>query len=68
MKEPIIERTMKPLPAPFEEFEEFSTPMQEFFELVARRPFETENRVKLGTGAQGKRARAVFLFLNSSYA
>ena len=40
MKEPIIERTMKPLPAPFEEFEEFSTPMQEFFELIARRPFE----------------------------
>ena len=40
MKESIIERTMKPLPAPFEEFEEFSTPMQEFFDLIARRPFE----------------------------
>lgn len=40
MKESIIERTMKPLPVPFEEFEEFSTPMQEFFDLVARRPFE----------------------------
>lgn len=40
MKESIIERTMKPLPVPFEEFEEFSTPMQEFFDLIARRPFE----------------------------
>jgi len=40
MKESIIERAMKPLPVPFEEFEEFSTPMQEFFDLIARRPFE----------------------------
>lgn len=40
MKESIIERTMKPLPLSFEEFEEFSTPMQEFFDLIARRPFE----------------------------
>ena len=40
MKESIIERTMKPLPAPFEEFEEFSTPMPDFFDLIARRPFE----------------------------
>jgi HSP20 family molecular chaperone IbpA len=40
MKESIIEKSMKPLPVPFEEFEEFSTPMQEFFDLVARRPFE----------------------------
>lgn len=40
MKESIIERTMKPLAVPFEEFEEFSTPMQEFFDLIARRPFE----------------------------
>ena len=40
MKESIVERTMKPLPVPFEEFEEFSTPMQEFFDLIARRPFE----------------------------
>ena len=40
MKESSIEKTMKPLPTPFEEFEEFSTPMQEFFDLIARRPFE----------------------------
>ena len=25
---------------PFEEFEEFTTPMREFFDLIARRPFE----------------------------
>jgi len=40
MKESIIERTRKPLPASFEEFEDFSTSMQEFFDLIARRPFE----------------------------
>ena len=39
MKESIIEtRGFKPVP--FEEFEEFTTPMQEFFDLIARRPFE----------------------------
>ena len=41
MKEPIIEtKGYKPLPTPFEEFEEFTTPMQEFFDLIARRPWE----------------------------
>lgn len=41
MKDPIVEtKTYKPIPVPFEEFEEFTTPMQEFFDLVARRPFE----------------------------
>jgi HSP20 family molecular chaperone IbpA len=41
MKEPIIEnKGYKPIPVPFEEFEEFTTPMQEFFDLIARRPFE----------------------------
>ena len=40
MKESIIERIRKPLPASFEEFEGFSAPMQEFFDLIARRPFE----------------------------
>lgn len=27
-------------PVPFEEFEEFTTPMREFFDMIARRPFE----------------------------
>jgi HSP20 family protein len=41
MKESIIEtKGYKPIPVPFEEFEEFTTPMQEFFDLIARRPFE----------------------------
>ena len=39
MKEPIIE-TKGFKTVPFKEFEEFTTPMQEFFDLVARRPFE----------------------------
>jgi HSP20 family protein len=41
MKESFIEtKSYKPIPTPFEDFEEFTTPMQEFFDLVARRPFE----------------------------
>ena len=39
MKETIVE-TKAYKPIPFEEFEEFPTPMQEFFDLIARRPFE----------------------------
>jgi HSP20 family protein len=41
MKDPIIEtKGYKPLPIRFEEFEEFTTPMREFFDLIARRPWE----------------------------
>lgn len=41
MKESIVEtKNYRPLPVPFEEFEEFTTPMQEFFDTIARRPFE----------------------------
>jgi HSP20 family protein len=39
MKESIVE-TKSYKPVPFEEFEEFTTPMQEFFDVIARRPFE----------------------------
>lgn len=39
MKEPII-KTNGLKPVPFEEFEECTTPMQEFFDMIARRPFE----------------------------
>ena len=40
MKEPIIEtKGYKPI-TPFEEFEEFTTPMREFFDMIARRPWE----------------------------
>ena len=41
MKEPIIEnKAYKPIPVPFEDREEFTTPIEEFFDLIARRPFE----------------------------
>jgi HSP20 family protein len=41
MKESIVEtKGYKPLATPFEEFEEFTTPMRDFFDLVARRPWE----------------------------
>lgn len=41
MKESMIEtKAFKAIPVPFEEFEEFPTQMQEFFDLVARRPLE----------------------------
>jgi HSP20 family protein len=39
MKDSIVE-TKGFKTVPFEEFEEFTTPMQEFFDLIARRPFE----------------------------
>jgi len=34
------EKAMKPLPVPHEEFEIFPKAVEEFFELIARRPFE----------------------------
>ena len=41
MKESLIEtKGYKPLTTPFEEFEDFTTPMKDFFDLIARRPFE----------------------------
>ena len=35
-----IEKTMKPIPVPFEEFESFPKHVEEFFDMIARRPFE----------------------------
>jgi len=35
-----IERTVKPIPVPYEEFESFPKHVEEFFDMVARRPFE----------------------------
>jgi len=41
MKESIVEtKGYKPLATRFEEFENFTTPMQDFFDLIARRPWE----------------------------
>src|SRR5580704_15422253 len=35
-----LEKAMKPIPVPYEEFESFPKHVEEFFDLVARRPFE----------------------------
>jgi HSP20 family protein len=35
-----IEKAMKPIPVPYEEFETFPKHVEEFFDLIARRPFE----------------------------
>ena len=35
-----VERAMKPVPVPVEEFETFPRHVEEFFDLIARRPFE----------------------------
>lgn len=35
-----LEKAMKPLPVPYGEFETFPKAVEEFFDLIARRPFE----------------------------
>ena len=35
-----IEKAIKPIPIPYEEFEAFPKHVEEFFDLIARRPFE----------------------------
>jgi HSP20 family protein len=35
-----MEKAMKPIPVPYEEFESFPKHVEEFFDLIARRPFE----------------------------
>lgn len=35
-----LEKGMKPIPVPYDEFESFPKHMEEFFDLIARRPFE----------------------------
>jgi HSP20 family protein len=35
-----IEKTIKPIPIPYEEFESFPKHVEEFFDMIARRPFE----------------------------
>jgi HSP20 family protein len=46
MSEKIVEtKAIKPIPVPYEELEEFPRHMQEFFDLIARRPFELLEKV-----------------------
>jgi HSP20 family protein len=40
MSENKLEKAMKPIPVPYEEFESFPKHVEEFFDLIARRPFE----------------------------
>jgi len=35
-----MEKAMKPIPVPYDEFEMFPKHIEEFFDLIARRPFE----------------------------
>ncbi len=35
-----LEKAMKPIPVPYEEFESFPKHVEEFFDLIARRPYE----------------------------
>jgi len=35
-----LEKTLKPIPVPYDEFESFPKHVEEFFDLIARRPFE----------------------------
>jgi len=35
-----LEKGMKPIPVPYDEFESFPKHVEEFFDLIARRPFE----------------------------
>jgi len=35
-----LDKAMKPIPVPYEEFETFPKHVEEFFDLIARRPFE----------------------------
>ena len=40
MMENKLEKAMKPIPVPYEEFESFPKHVEEFFDMIARRPFE----------------------------
>ena len=35
-----LDKAMKPIPVPYEEFETFPKHVEEFFDMIARRPFE----------------------------
>ena len=44
MIESKLEKGMRPIPVPYEEFETFPKHVEEFFDLIARRPFELLER------------------------
>lgn len=49
MAAPKMEKAMRPIPVPYDEIESFPKHVEEFFDLIARRPFELlEKRPLLG--------------------
>ena len=52
MIETRIEKAMKPIPVPYEEFESFPKHVEEFFDMIARRPFELLEKTPLFFGRE----------------
>jgi HSP20 family protein len=52
MSENKLEKAMKPIPVPYEEFESFPKHVEEFFDLIARRPFELLEKGPLRFGRE----------------
>jgi hypothetical protein len=46
-----IDKARKPIPVPYEEFESFPKQVEEFFALIARRPFEPSGEQALSAWA-----------------
>lgn len=47
-----LEKAMKPIPVPYEEFESFPKHVEDFFDLIARRPFELLQKTPLLFGRE----------------
>ena len=47
-----LEKAMKPIPVPYEEFESFPKHVEEFFDLIARRPYELLQKTPLLFGRE----------------
>ena len=52
MIESRIEKTVKPIPVPYDEFEAFPKHVEEFFDMIARRPFELLEKTPLLFGRE----------------
>lgn len=52
MIESRIEKNVKPIPVPYEEFEAFPKHLEEFFDMIARRPFELLEKTPLFFGRE----------------
>jgi HSP20 family protein len=47
-----MEKALKPIPVPYDEFETFPKHVEEFFDLIARRPFELLQKTPLLFGRE----------------